>query len=1194
MTIRTGIRTSLAAALLAVLAATSAGADEAWVRIDAPDPVLREQLPAEAIDYGRFVWMPERVLPAAARAEARVHRMERPIDLPIDPPGVERITDPSEPGFHLVQFRGPVQNAWLARLGARGLEPVQFIAPNAYLVWGREDQLPPVSGRPADPVRLAVRLPDRARLNPLRRAPDPHEHARAMIHAPTATQTLNALRAAGATVRNWRAVGGELLVVDLQIAPERHSKLLGINGVLTLQQVSQDTGPRGELANQSVVALDAPDQTLIPGYREWLKASGLDGTGVAVAVVDAGIRQTHQDLAGQFVDCTPGPNLPSSCSQDDDNHGTHVAAAIAGTGASNVVDSNGFLRGLGMAPGVRLVQQRYPELLGAGPGGMLPGSMLTIFAESALSGAVLANNSWGPSVTPQGYDIPTREVDLITRNALPDGSDPFPILPVWAIMNGSGDNPDSVCAPSSLGAPDEAKNLLAVGSSKLQLGDGSQRGDLFDISFNSAHGPACDGRRVPQLIAPGCATDNPVASSDSAYSSNFCGTSMAAPMVTGAAALFVEQYRNTHNGRTPSPALIKARITASARNLQGFRDADGATLGHRPDRKQGWGRLDADALINPNAVVVLLDQTRILTETGQAWTGRFAPADPEAPMQIMLAWTDAPGHGLGGDLPAWVNDLDLIVHQDNDAFYGNDFGGDGFSRANGTPDVRNNLEGVVIGWHQHAGEPVRIEVLAANLAADALDPWNPADPAQDFALVCSNCERAPDFTLDLSPQVIRACLDESPLTAEATVRPVLGFDEEVTLVGSASGGFGGTLALETSGAVPAYSRALSIDTVDAQAGDYRIQVQGTAAEAGTITSTLSLGLDAPLTSGPEAVSPPPGETASIASGFAWTALDGAEQYRFVLARDAQFSQIVDDRLLDEASWQPPNWLAGETTYYWRVSGRNACGEGAVSDTFALQTGPGPAAALAFLTPPDPDREGGFSGPVEVEILDTAGQRTSGDNHSQVELILEDAADGAELTGTLSRQVSAGVATFDDLGIRAETDGTFGLRAVLRADEPLDIEPFSLGTLQTKTRQAAAGLASSSPVTGLAFAGSVSGISESPSFASDLRLAVTAPDGARVSLGGFQTESDQAWAFDGEDSGSDGRYESEHPTLFSDLGASPDDEGFWQFEFRNDFGGGELMSWDDVQITLIKQAIETSTESIPIRGNRIFTDRFESN
>lgn len=67
---------------------------------------------------------------------------------------------------------------------------------------------------------------------------------------------------------------------------------------------------------------------------------GITGKGVGVAVLDTGI-YLHEDLKGKiqgFKDFVHGKKLP----YDDNGHGTHIAAMIAGSGLA----SGGLLKGI--------------------------------------------------------------------------------------------------------------------------------------------------------------------------------------------------------------------------------------------------------------------------------------------------------------------------------------------------------------------------------------------------------------------------------------------------------------------------------------------------------------------------------------------------------------------------------------------------------------------------------------------------------------------------------------------------------------------------------------------------------------------------------------------------------------------------------------------------------------------------------
>jgi len=752
----------------------SPNAGEAWLRVEATrvELLARSAITDDAIDYGRFQWVPASSVDEAALGAAgiAVRRFEQPfvLDLggqrfdPLVAPPIPASNSPSghEADWHLVQFRGPIKPEWLNALRESGVVPAQYIHPYTYVVWSDPVALDRAQARPE--VRWSGDFQTAFRTRPEQRNLDASLRPTMLLvsrHA-DAPALLHAIESLGATVRSTSVLDAHFSVIDVLAAGNRYPDLATLAGVYTVQATAAGGGPRGEMSGQSIVGAygPAPTYTIVPGYQSWLDALGYDGTGVVVSVVDGGIRTTHQDLASRMVPCVPSGATPTSCSTASDSHGTHVAGAIAGTGASGIL-LNGFLRGKGVAPGANLVQQRYGSFLGGGPGSMIADGMLKIYKESSLSGAVLTNNSWGPTGSPQGYDIPTQQVDMVIRDANPDLPGNQQVQNVWSIMNGNGDG-GGACAPSSLGSPDEAKNLFAIGSTSMQSGSGAQSAGIFNVSGNSAHGNACDGRRVPNVVAPGCSTDSTSNSSDTSFTF-LCGTSMASPVASGASAVFVQKYRAEHAGATPSPAMIKAAFTAVARDLEGFRDADGRIMGHRPDRFQGYGRIDLDAVVNTPDPIFTLDQTETLGTTGAEWKRSFSAADPTRPVRIMLAWTDAKGHGLGGTTPAWVNDLDLSVTSNAVAFSGNVIGTDGWSASGGSADNKNNLEGVFLRPDQITG-PFEIKVLGANIAADALNPYTPGAPGQDFALVCYNCADALLGSADLGVSVVA-----DPAVAEA-------------------------------------------------------------------------------------------------------------------------------------------------------------------------------------------------------------------------------------------------------------------------------------------------------------------------------------------------------------------------------------------------------------------------------------------
>lgn len=722
---------------------------ESWLRVERPSSALLANLPDGAIDYGSYVWMPSAGAPVALLGN-QVMAVDRPFDLVIDGRPIDRAAPaalPTDPwlqpathngaDFRLVQLFGPPRESDLAELRAANVRPVRYLAPFTYVVYATQADLDGLSSR-SSVVRWAGEFLPAQRVPQQSRGLDAGPtRAMALVDAATADSVIAQLVGSRGQLIERTPLTPDLTLVELELPGDSYLDAATSPGLFTLQHIKSGAGPRSEMTNQSIVGGYNASNLIAPGYQAWLTPTGITGAGVKVSIVDGGMRTTHADLAAGIVPCT---GTEGSCVAASDNHGTHVAGAVAGRGVSGVVDASGFLRGQGVAPGASLIQQRYGPFLGAGPGSMIANGMLRIYKDAAVSGARIANNSWGPTGTPQGYDIPTMQVDMIARDADPVAAGSQPILTVWSIMNGNGDRLTGTCQPSSLGSPDEAKNLFAIGSTKMLVG-ATQTTSIFDVSANSAHGPACDGRQVPHIVAPGCSTDSSTAAGDLSFGS-MCGTSMASPVVTGASALYWERHRTLH-GRDPSPAMVKAVFTAVSKNLTGFLDADGRVMPQRPNRFAGWGRIDLDAVINPGVDVWLHDQDTVLTSSGADYNVELSVDDPAQPVRIMLAWTDAPGAGTGGTTSSWVNDLDLNVILGVQTFRGNVFTvADGNSVAGGSADTKNNLEGVFLTPAQHAGGAFRLNVLAAVIAADALDPWVPATPRQDFAVVCYNCRAA--------------------------------------------------------------------------------------------------------------------------------------------------------------------------------------------------------------------------------------------------------------------------------------------------------------------------------------------------------------------------------------------------------------------------------------------------------------------
>ena len=881
-----------------------------WVRVDAGDASglsgVQPLAEANLLQIGRHVFDP--MYEPGPSGNARLH------------------VDGS--GLLLVQFQGPLTNAWLQALRDAGMEPLQYYTSNAILVHAGSA----AAGRAAsfDFVRWSGPFLDSYKQHhDLDLRSGTIENISILFHPRDDAQAvLTRLEQEGFRLRNlhpaqpdrklWEAiVSGD--AADLaRIAAQPEVIWYGYSS------------PRGYLEDEMSSQILAGNYSMqgVPttGYVDWLGSigSGLSGAGVIWAVTDSGIDYSHPDFAGRIAGGVNYPGCPAGNGPGDDpssgGHGTHVAGIVAGPAQTGLVDGDGFLWGLGIAPGAQLFAQN-PICQGGQP--WPPAGGWQVLSRNALlGGAIGTNNSWTSGEgTNIGYNTTARTHDIMVR----DGNFDTTLLEPFFIVFSAG---NSGSGAGTLTAPKEAKNPIVVASSI-----NARAGSIDAISGFSSRGPARDGRIAPIIAAPGqqiasarrvagassCATA--IAGTAGQYA--FCsGTSMAAPQVSGALALLAEWWRGEFEGADPSPAMGKALLVNGAIDI---------TAAPVPDSVQGWGRVNLPGSLGLDRFRFLLDQTELLEDSGELWTRSIGVPDPDQPLRVTVVWTDPPGPtGTGRAL---VNDLDLEVESDGVTYLGNVFS-NGASTSGGTADTLNNVENVFL---PAPGGAAEIRVRATSLGGDAL-LGDPPQLRQDFALVCSNCALDADFTLSILPSSLEACAPDDAATT-INIGQILAFADPVSLsLADAPAGLG--VAFGNTIVTPPATTSLTLDNTAAVAvGRHEMNVEA-ASTTGTKSRSITLDVfDAPPQA-PDLIAPGDGSTyQSTTPMLAWNSVLQAQTYVLELARDPGFTDIVFEQTLTTESFQPVAPLDSATDYWWRVRSDNTCGAGTVSATFHFQTAP---------------------------------------------------------------------------------------------------------------------------------------------------------------------------------------------------------------------------------------------------------------
>ena len=715
-------------------------------------------------------------------------------------------------GLFVIQFREPLAPAGREQLRALGVDLLRYVPDDAFVA--RFENVRPAAvarlnfvqfiGEYRAEYKLHRKLSELVTASSLVAAPVTNVDVAVLLPANATDaavaqlQTQFASTPQEAKLRSGRILRGS-------ISPARMGILAASDQVLWIEPAPK-MRLYDEVASRIVAGDGPPHQTL-------MQSLGYNGAGVTVAVADSGLdsgdtNAMHPDIQGRvkalFYYGAPGQLTDAA---DEHSHGTHCAGIIAGNGAVGETDENGFLYGLGVAPGAGLIAQRIFD--GAG-GYAPPPSFETLTRDAKRAGADVGSNSWGDDTQGQ-YDLSAMEFDALVRDAdaLTLGDQPY-------ILEFSAGN----AGPSyqTVGSPAVAKNVIATGASQndrfnLPIEEFAIYTDGQDAMADfSSRGPCADGRIKPDLVAPG----SWIASLRSVYaddqnawwpiSDNYLyqgGTSQAGPHVSGAAAVFVQYWRATHSGTTPSPALVKAALINSATDM-----ADGFTTEVVPNNDEGWGRVNLPALMDAARNYDFTDQTTSLTNGGML-EKRILVGSSVEPLKITLTYTDVPG--LPAAAIALVNDLDLeVIAPTGEIFRGNRFE-DGESVPNAPmSDTINNVEAV------HLAAPVPGEYLIRIRATRVVEDARSDTPAvdQDFALVASGTFAAPGVGIVTFDRRVYRAPDQINLTlvdynlaghSSATIQLRSGAEplgETITLHANGSSGlFTGAVATATGPAI---------------------------------------------------------------------------------------------------------------------------------------------------------------------------------------------------------------------------------------------------------------------------------------------------------------------------------------------------------------------------------------------------------
>ncbi|MBV9791828.1 MAG: S8 family serine peptidase, partial [Chloroflexi bacterium] len=397
---------------------------------------------------------------AAIRLKATTFRPTRG-EAPAIPPGLARAGyAEGERGYYIVQFAGPVEQAWKDQVSAAGGELLEYIPDFAFKV----RMNPAFARRVAQLSNVAwVGVFQPAyKLSPELKRNSPNLYAVRVERGADAGQAAAAIARTNAQVLgrqgNYLLVGADSAQLD---ALAQVVDVAWVENFL-LPEKHDQYGAGGIMGSNTANAL------------------GYDGSTQTVAVADTGIgggtaATAHPDIPSSRVTAVYNwPGTTDSCFQTivddgaqdvDSGHGTHVAGSVLSDG-----DASGNNKGT--APAAKLVFQatenwvRTSSLCKNFYGYLddyyltgLPLDLRQLFQQAYSAGARIHANSWGSAAAGDYTANSANADDFIWNNR--DMTITFS-----AGNEGTDANANGVIDNDSTGSPATAKNVITIGASE--------------------------------------------------------------------------------------------------------------------------------------------------------------------------------------------------------------------------------------------------------------------------------------------------------------------------------------------------------------------------------------------------------------------------------------------------------------------------------------------------------------------------------------------------------------------------------------------------------------------------------------------------------------------------------------------------------------------------------------------------------